>query len=156
MKIKNNNKSKSFKCSNISLENDNLLKIIDQKRSAKKESAKIPLYCLINNIIEQAQKEDTVDIWIERRSSHSVIRFFTVNNKIKDFLKLEEQLTEQLINYIKMLAEMDLAIKSIPQDNILRIKPGQGEQEQVLRAVTIPTVNNGEQIVIRLKDVNNI
>jgi hypothetical protein len=62
MKIQTNNKSKILKHSNSSLENsNNLLKIIDQKRSANKESAKNTAL-LFNNTIEQAQQEDTIDI----------------------------------------------------------------------------------------------
>lgn len=105
----------------------------------------------IDNLIEEAIKLKASDIHIEKYFDDIRIRF-RINGKLKTIKNLKGKYHSILITRIKLMSDMDIAEKRLPQDG--RIDFYYDDRLIDLRISTIPTVNN-EKIVIRILDLKN-
>lgn len=111
-----------------------------------------PTIRLVNSIIERAYTENASDIHLEPTSSKLVIRM-RIDGILRNIIHVPREVQMSVISRIKIMAQMDIAQKNIPQDG--RIKISIQHQMIDLRVSTIPTIF-GEKIVIRLlrRDTN--
>lgn len=105
-----------------------------------------PIIRMINMIFMQALKAEASDIHIERFENRSVVRF-RVDGELKDIFEPPRALHAALASRIKVMAELDIAEKRLPQDGRIAIKLG-GRPIDV-RVSTLPT-GHGERVVMRL------
>jgi type II secretion system protein E len=103
---------------------------------------------LVNLIIHQAIQERASDIHVEPHERELRVRY-RVDGVLHDASSPPRHLHPAIISRIKILAEMDIAERRLPQDGRVRIKIGGRNID--LRVSTIPTLH-GESVVIRLLD----
>lgn len=105
-----------------------------------------PIAQIVSAILEQAMRIRASDVHIEPLPGDTRVRF-RVDGILQERLQLPRRLHEAVISRIKILGDMKIDEKRIPQDGRFNFK--MGEQEVDLRVSTLPTVH-GEKVVMRL------
>lgn len=105
-----------------------------------------PIIRMINMIFMQALKDGASDIHIEPFENRSLVRF-RVDGVLKDIYEPPRALHAALASRIKVMADLDIAEKRLPQDGRIPLKLG-GRPIDV-RVSTLPT-GHGERVVLRL------
>ncbi len=100
---------------------------------------------LVNSIIERGAQENASDIHMEPRENGFVIRM-RIDGVLHEILTVPQNLQSSVISRIKIMGEMDIAERRIPQDgrSTIRVKG----RDIDLRISTLPT-KYGEKVVIR-------
>ncbi len=107
-----------------------------------------PIIRMINMLFRQARRDGASDIHIEPFEQISFVRF-RVDGTLRDIVKPRKSLHAALISRIKIMAQLDIAEKRLPQDGRISIKIA-GRPIDV-RVSTLPT-GHGERAVLRLLD----
>jgi len=107
-----------------------------------------PIIRLVDTILREAIRNEATDIHIEPMQNAVRIRF-RIDGILHEVLRLPKWLAAPLIARIKILGDMDVAEKRVPQDGRMRIEMQKKRFD--VRISTIPTVN-GEKAVLRLLD----
>jgi general secretion pathway protein E len=107
-----------------------------------------PVVRLINALFSQAAREGASDIHFEPYETRSVVRL-RVDGMLRDVLEVPLAAHGFLVSRIKILAELDIAEKRLPQDGRILLRLA-GRPIDV-RVSTIPTAH-GERVVLRLLD----
>ena len=105
-----------------------------------------PIIRMINALLTQAAREGASDIHIEPFEHTSVVRF-RVDGTLRDVVRPKKALHGALISRIKIMAQLDIAEKRLPQDGRITLRVG-GRPVDV-RVSTLPT-GHGERAVLRL------
>ena len=105
-----------------------------------------PIIRMINAIFTQALRESVSDIHIEPYETKSVVRF-RIDGTLRNIVEPHRALHVALISRIKVMAQMDIAEKRMPQDGRITLKIA-GKIVDV-RVSTLPT-GHGERVVLRL------
>jgi len=105
-----------------------------------------PIIRMINALLTQAAREEASDIHIEPFETTSVVRF-RVDGTLRDVVRPKKALHGALISRIKIMAQLDIAEKRLPQDGRITLRVG-GRPVDV-RVSTLPT-GHGERAVLRL------
>jgi type IV pilus assembly protein PilB len=120
-------------------------RIVDSKQ-IDKIITDAPIAKIVSTILEFAVKSRASDLHIEPQEDRVRVRY-RIDGILYDKLSLPRDVEEQLISRIKILAELKIDERRIPQDGRLNFKVD--DQEVDLRVSTIPTVK-GEKVVMRL------
>jgi len=107
-----------------------------------------PIIRLLDTILREAIRNEATDIHIEPMQNAVRIRF-RIDGILHEVLRLPKWLSAPLIARVKILGDMDVAEKRVPQDGRMRIEMQKKRFD--VRISTIPTVN-GEKAVLRLLD----
>ncbi|CAN7667065.1 type II secretion system ATPase GspE [Pseudoduganella sp. LjRoot289] len=107
-----------------------------------------PVIRMINALLTQALREGASDIHIEPFEQTSVVRF-RVDGTLRDVVRPRKAIHGSLISRIKIMAQLDIAEKRLPQDGRITLRVG-GKPVDV-RVSTLPT-GHGERAVLRLLD----
>jgi type IV pilus assembly protein PilB len=107
-----------------------------------------PIIRLVDTILREAIRNEATDIHIEPMQNAVRVRF-RIDGILHEVLRLPKWLAAPLIARIKILGDMDVAEKRVPQDGRMRIEMQKKRFD--VRISTIPTVN-GEKAVLRLLD----
>ncbi len=107
-----------------------------------------PVIRMINALLTQALREGASDIHIEPFEQTSVVRF-RIDGNLRDVVKPKKAIHASLISRIKIMAQLDIAEKRLPQDGRITLRVG-GKAVDV-RVSTLPT-GHGERAVLRLLD----
>jgi general secretion pathway protein E len=107
-----------------------------------------PVIRMINALLSQAVRENASDIHIEPYETRSVVRF-RVDGTLKDVVEPHRVLHAAMVSRIKIMAELDIAEKRLPQDGRITLRLA-GRPVDV-RVSTLPT-GHGERAVLRLLD----
>ena len=110
------------------------------------ETVESPMVRLADQIIAQAVKVRATDIHIEPEERIVRIRM-RVDGVLRQELLIPSQLRNALAARYKLMAELNVTEKRLPQDG--RIRFYYGRKEVDLRVSTLPT-NHGESIVMRV------
>lgn len=102
-------------------------------------------------LIEFAIKSGASDIHIEPREDYVQVRY-RVDGVLKAADKLPKKVQAALVSRIKILANLKIDERRIPQDG--RFKIAKGGKTYALRVSTLP-IADGEKVVIRLLDETN-
>ncbi|POP31979.1 type II/IV secretion system protein [Lactonifactor longoviformis] len=112
----------------------------------------VPVIKLLNSLIHRGYQTNSSDIHIEPFEDKTLVRM-RMDGTIVDYVTLQRSLHPSLIARIKIISNLDIAEKRIPQDGHFRIKI---ENENVnVRVSVIPTVF-GEKAVLRLLANNSV
>ena len=109
---------------------------------------KAPIIKLVNNIFFQAVNSRASDIHIEPYEEQVRIRF-RVDGVLHDVLNLPKNQVAALVSRLKIMANLNIAERRLPQDGQSRIKIGENLMD--IRVSVIPT-SGGERVVLRLLD----
>ncbi|MFZ6802042.1 type II secretion system ATPase GspE [Undibacterium sp. Di24W] len=107
-----------------------------------------PVIRMINALLTQALREGASDIHIEPFEQISVVRF-RVDGALRDVIRPKKAIHASLVSRIKIMAQLDIAEKRLPQDGRITLRIG-GKPVDV-RVSTLPT-GHGERAVLRLLD----
>lgn len=105
-----------------------------------------PIAQIVSAILEQAIRIRASDVHIEPLTGETRVRY-RVDGILQERLVLPHRLQDAVVSRIKILADMKIDEKRIPQDGRFNFK--MGDQEVDLRVSTLPTVH-GEKVVMRL------
>ena len=111
-----------------------------------------PIVKLVNAIMTQAVGDRASDVHIEPAERNVRIRFRVDGVLHEPMPPAPKNIQGGLISRLKVMAELNIAEKRIPQDGRISMKVG-GKQLD-LRVATLPTVH-GEKVVIRVLDKSN-
>lgn len=109
---------------------------------------KAPVIKLVNLMIYQAAKSRASDIHIEPYEKELKIRF-RIDGVLHNTLSPPKRYQSAIISRVKIMSNMNIAEKRLPQDGRIKIK--MPDREIDLRVSTIPIVH-GERVVMRLLD----
>lgn len=107
-----------------------------------------PIIRLANLIISQAIQDKASDIHMEPQRDGLRVRY-RVDGVMMEGMKLPRKVIAPLTSRMKIMSDMDIAEKRVPQDN--RISAIIGGKEYDFRVSTLPLVY-GEKIVMRVLD----
>ena len=107
-----------------------------------------PIIRLINALITEAIKENASDIHVEPFESRLSIRF-RVDGVLREVLEPPRQIASLLVSRIKVMAQLDIAEKRLPQDGRIALKVANRPVD--IRVSTLPS-GHGERVVMRLLD----
>ena len=130
---------------------DKKITLIDEEISLE-DVKNAPAVKLIDSIFSNAIKSKASDIHIEVFDSHVKVRY-RIDGVLNEVIRMPKESQSALIARIKIMANMDIAEKRIPQDG--RIMTDMGNEKIDLRVSVLPTIH-GEKAVIRIlkKDKN--
>jgi type IV pilus assembly protein PilB len=117
---------------------DSLRKLVDEA----------PVVRLVNSIIVQALRQRASDIHIEAQETRVRVRY-RIDGALYNVMTPPRHIHAAIISRIKIMAEMDIAERRLPQDGRIQLKVENKEID--LRVSTIPTVF-GEKVVMRILD----
>ncbi|MDO5654000.1 MAG: ATPase, T2SS/T4P/T4SS family [Brachymonas sp.] len=107
-----------------------------------------PIIRMLNALLTQAARDNASDIHIEPFERHSVVRF-RVDGGLREVVQPNRALHAALISRLKIMADLDIAEKRLPQDG--RISLRLGTRAIDVRVSTLPSAF-GERAVLRLLD----
>ncbi len=107
-----------------------------------------PIIRMINALLTQASRDNASDIHIEPFETYSMVRF-RVDGTLRDVVKPRRELHAALVSRIKIMAQLDIAEKRLPQDGRITLRIGGRPMD--VRVSTLPT-GHGERAVLRLLD----
>ncbi|PIS17646.1 type II secretion system protein GspE [Candidatus Collierbacteria bacterium CG17_big_fil_post_rev_8_21_14_2_50_45_7] len=105
-----------------------------------------PIAKIVATILEFAVKARASDVHIEPLENHTRVRY-RIDGILQEKLVLPRKVHEAVVSRIKILAELKIDERRLPQDG--RFSFRSDDQEVDLRVSSLPTVD-GEKIVMRL------
>jgi general secretion pathway protein E len=111
-----------------------------------------PVVRLVNLLIEGAVTAGASDVHIEPFEDTLRVRY-RIDGILFDQESPPRRLRDAVTSRVKLMAEMNIAERRLPQDG--RIRVSMGERRVDIRVSTIPTVH-GESIVMRLLDRQSV
>ncbi|EFK05991.1 general secretory pathway protein E [delta proteobacterium NaphS2] len=129
-----------------------ILSEIEETADLLEDTSDAPVVKLVNLMLSQAVKARASDIHIEH-SQHKLRIRYRVDGILYDMLSPPKHVQSALISRIKIMAQMNIAEKRLPQDG--RIKIRIADKNIDIRVSTIP-VAFGERVVLRLLDKTNV
>ncbi len=111
-----------------------------------------PVVRLINGVLTDAVKRGASDIHIEPYEKQLRVRY-RVDGALQEIMLPPLRMQAALISRVKILADLNIAERRIPQDG--RIKMKLGSRVIDFRVSTLPTLF-GEKIVLRILDKGNL
>ncbi|MEX2224235.1 MAG: type II secretion system ATPase GspE [Candidatus Rokuibacteriota bacterium] len=112
-----------------------------------------PVVRLVNLLIEEALAADASDIHIEPFEDSLRVRY-RIDGLLYDQEAPPRRLQAALTSRIKIMAEMNIAERRLPQDGRIRVTAPGGRRVDI-RVSTVPTIH-GESIVMRLLDRSSV
>jgi general secretion pathway protein E len=107
-----------------------------------------PIIRMLNALLSQAVNEGASDVHVEPFEGYSVVRY-RIDGVLRDIVRPRRALHAALVSRIKVMANLDIAEKRLPQDGRIMLRLG-GRPIDV-RVSTLPT-GHGERVVLRLLD----
>jgi general secretion pathway protein E len=94
---------------------DRLMQDIPEVTDLLDSEGGAPVIRMINALLTQAARDEASDIHIEPFESHSVVRY-RVDGALRDVVAPRKALHAALVSRIKIMAQLDIAEKRLPQD----------------------------------------
>lgn len=124
----------------------------DDAAAAAQVAEQAPIIRLANALVQQAIQDRASDIHVEPQQRGVRVRY-RVDGVLHEAMTVPKNLQAPLISRYKIMADMNIAERRIPQDGRIEIR--QGGKDFDLRVSAIPTPF-GEKIVMRILDKTSI
>jgi type IV pilus assembly protein PilB len=121
--------------------------------SVGEEASDAPVVKLVNLILTDAIKKNASDIHVEPYEKSFRVRY-RIDGVLYEVMKPPLKLKNAITSRIKIMSELDIAERRLPQDGRIKLKLGKG-REMDFRVSVLPTLF-GEKIVLRLLDKSNL
>ena len=119
----------------------------------EKATEDAPVVKLVNAVLTDAIKKGASDIHIEPYEKVFRIRF-RIDGVLYEIMKPPLKLKNAITSRTKIMADLDIAERRLPQDGRIKLKLGNG-REMDFRVNVLPTLF-GEKVVLRLLDKSNL
>ncbi len=134
------------------------VEIVDTSESVniselEKATEDAPVVKLVNAILLDAIKKGSSDIHIEPYEKSFRVRF-RIDGILYEIMKPPLKLKNAITSRMKIMADLDIAERRLPQDGRIKLKIGNG-REMDFRVNVLPTLF-GEKVVLRLLDKSNL
>ena len=129
----------------IEVEGD-LLEFIRNSQDLLSSEDSAPIIKLVNSLFFQALKKGASDIHIESQERKGEVRL-RIDGALKKHLDLEKTIVNLVINRIKVISNLDISEKRVPQDGRTQLSIS-GKSIDV-RVSVLPTYH-GERVVMRI------
>jgi len=113
-----------------------------------KEAEEAPIIRLVNLVLSRAVKDRASDVHIEPLEKKVQVRY-RIDGALSPVTTLPKKVQNAVVSRIKILSELNIAERRLPQDGRFRIRARQRDID--FRVSTIPT-RFGEKVVLRLLD----
>ncbi|MFN0062459.1 MAG: type II secretion system ATPase GspE [Myxococcaceae bacterium] len=127
---------------------DSLAQELEEPQDLLDTDDEAPIIRLVNSLLFRAAKERASDIHIEPGERELLVRF-RVDGVLQEIIKPPKRYQNSIVSRIKVMGQLNIAEKRLPQDGRIRIKLAGRDID--IRLSTIPTTF-GERIVMRLLD----
>ncbi len=127
---------------------DTLAHELEEPRDLLDTDDEAPIIRLVNSLLFRAAKERASDIHIEPMERELIVRF-RVDGVLQEIIKPPKRYQNSIVSRVKVMGQLNIAEKRLPQDGRIRIKLAGRDID--IRLSTIPTTH-GERIVMRLLD----
>lgn len=139
--------------------NQELNQVIDVQRESSENQTiteadvaeNSPIAQTVNLLLEYAIRSSASDVHIEPREDYVQIRY-RIDGVLKEVNRLPRNVVNALISRIKILSNLKIDERRVPQDGRFKIKVA-GKQ-YALRVSTLPVVD-GEKVAMRILDESN-
>jgi type IV pilus assembly protein PilB len=118
-----------------------------------RESEDAPVVKLVNLILTDAVKRIASDIHVEPYEKEFRVRY-RIDGVLYEVMKPPLRLRNAITSRLKIMSELDIAERRLPQDGRIKLKMGRGK-EMDFRVSVLPTLF-GEKVVLRLLDKGNL
>jgi type IV pilus assembly protein PilB len=108
-----------------------------------------PAVRLVSSILAASAKKKASDIHIEPHTMGTVIRV-RIDGVMRDLTHIPPELTTSLVSRIKILSDMDISERRVPQDGRFVVQIGQNSLD--FRVSTLPTHEGTEKVAMRILD----
>ncbi|MFO7578377.1 MAG: ATPase, T2SS/T4P/T4SS family, partial [Pelovirga sp.] len=122
-------------------------------KEIERASEDAPVVKLVNLILTDAIKKKASDIHIEPYEQLFRVRY-RIDGVLYEVMKPPRKLKNAITSRLKIMANLDIAERRLPQDGRIKIKLGQGK-EMDYRVNCLPTLF-GEKVVLRLLDKSSL
>jgi general secretion pathway protein E len=129
----------------IEVESD-LLDFIRNSQDLLSNEESAPVVKLVNSLFFQAIKKGASDIHIETLEKKGEVRL-RINGALKKHLDIDKNITALVISRIKVISNLDISEKRIPQDGRTQVSISGNSLD--IRVSVLPTYH-GERVVMRL------
>lgn len=123
--------------------------IVDLEKSA----GEAPVVKLVNLILLDAIRKNASDIHVEPYEKSMRIRY-RIDGVLYEVMKPPNKLRSAIVSRLKIMANLDIAERRLPQDGRIKMKLGRG-REMDFRVSVLPVLW-GEKVVLRLLDKSNL
>ncbi|HWV39398.1 MAG TPA: type IV-A pilus assembly ATPase PilB [Vulgatibacter sp.] len=123
--------------------------VIDLERAADDA----PVVRLVNLILIDAIKKGASDIHVEPYEKDFRVRY-RIDGVLYEVMKPPIKLKNAIVSRLKIMSDLDIAVRRLPQDGRIKMKLGKGK-EMDFRVSVCPTLF-GEKVVLRLLDKSNL
>ena len=121
--------------------------------SLEHESEEAPVIKLVNGILTDAITRGSSDVHIEPYEKSFRVRF-RIDGSLYEVMKPPLKMKNAITSRIKIMANLDIAERRLPQDGRIKLKFGKG-RDMDYRVSVLPTLF-GEKIVLRLLDKTSL
>jgi type IV pilus assembly protein PilB len=125
------------------------INVLDLEKSA----GEAPVVKLVNLILIDAIRKDASDIHVEPYEKQLRIRY-RIDGILYEVMKPPVKLKAAIISRLKIMSNLDIAERRLPQDGRIKMKMGRGK-EMDYRVSVLPVLW-GEKVVLRLLDQSNL
>lgn len=112
------------------------------------KSAEAPVVRLVESILTGAIENRASDIHLEPQQPDMKVRY-RIDGLLQEALEIPSSAQRQVVSHIKVLANMDISERRLPQDGHVALEHGGNLYD--LRVSSLPAVG-GEKLVIRILD----
>ncbi len=119
----------------------------------ERDAEDAPVVKLVNLILIDAIKKGASDIHVEVYEKEMRVRY-RIDGVLYEVMKPPFKLRHALTSRLKIMSQLDIAERRLPQDGRIKLKLGKGK-EMDFRVSVLPTLF-GEKTVLRLLDKSNL
>jgi type IV pilus assembly protein PilB len=119
----------------------------------ERASEDAPVVRLVNVLLLNAIKKRCSDIHIEPYEKRFRVRY-RIDGVLQEEMSPPLRLKNALVSRLKIMSQLDIAERRLPQDGRIKLKLGKG-REMDFRVSVLPTIW-GEKVVLRLLDKSNL
>jgi general secretion pathway protein E len=131
---------------------DSIITEIEETVDLLDDTSDAPIIKLVNHILSQAVKARASDIHMEPFQNSFKVRQ-RVDGILYDMISPPKRIQSALVSRIKVMADLNIAEKRLPQDGRIEIRIG--DKNIDIRVSTLPTTF-GERVVLRLLDKTSV
>jgi type IV pilus assembly protein PilB len=137
---------------------DQEVEIVEEEKEAfsvsqiAAQTEEAPVVRLINGLLTDAVRRGASDIHIEPYEKEVRVRY-RIDGALQEIMKPPTRMKAALISRVKILADLNIAERRVPQDGRIKLKIGKKVID--FRVSTLPVLF-GEKIVLRILDKGNL
>jgi len=125
--------------------------ILEAEVENEADATKPPVIRFVDLLLSQAVKSRASDVHLEPQEKSMIIRM-RIDGVLRDMVPPARKMQAAVLTRIKILSEMNIAERRLPQDGRFKMKTSGREID--VRVSSIPTIY-GEKIVLRILDTSS-